>query len=126
MRPGNGMRGADTGFTLIEILVAMTLIALILLPTLGRISGSTLRASRKLEDRAFAEGLLEELVAQDVWHVPGHGQWDTTLAGRGTFRTIWSTRLQDSTRTSVLFVVCCGEAAWDTMATVRVRTWAVR
>lgn len=59
---GSFRQKADAGFTLIEVLVALSVIAVVL-PAIGAVIATSVRASRGTEDRLVLAGIAETLLS---------------------------------------------------------------
>lgn len=59
---GSFRHKADAGFTLIEVLVALSVIAVVL-PAIGAVIATSVRASRGTEDRLVLAGIAETLLS---------------------------------------------------------------
>lgn len=58
----NGSCKSDAGFTLIEVLVALAVIAIVL-PAIGSVIAGTVRGSRSTEDRLVVTGIAGSLLS---------------------------------------------------------------
>lgn len=81
MRPENNGRDSGAGFTLIEVLVALAIIAVALMATL-RAAGQSVNNVGELRSRLFAGWVAENLLAEQR----ARGDWPSPGVYRGSVR----------------------------------------
>lgn len=83
-RAAAARRAGARGFTLVEVLVALTIVAVALLASL-RAVGNLTQSSANLKARTFAqwsaENRLAQIRVQSEWPNPGANQYDCSQAG---------------------------------------------
>ena len=122
----NSMGRRDTGFTLIELIVAMTLMAAIILPVVGRLTASSAKSHRGLSQQLTAESLLRTTLADPASFGQSSTRLDTTLSNGEHYQIIHESVELDSEQAHRFIVLVRALAGWDTCTTVVKRHIEVR
>lgn len=112
-----GVRSDSRGFTLVELLTALALLSLLLLPALGRISITLFKGERHLNEMQTAQLLLR---SELNLHCGGDEtqQLDTLMADGSRFLVTNRFYVLDSDTIRSLVVMTMRGSRWDTLLTV--------